>query len=154
MNIESEFPFFVLDYDEFVTVLECNHKLEFINYSSNVLHPFNCLIDDSDPVDAIDLNIRNNILQCPYFNADDFLVLNKNSSSRSIISMFLIIRSISKNIDEFYHEFFDDESQYDFLCFAETRLYPAITGLHNIPNFNLFSNERNSHSGGVCYYAN
>ena len=42
MNIESEFPFFVLDYDEFVTVLECNHKLEFINYSSNVLHPFNC----------------------------------------------------------------------------------------------------------------
>ena len=68
--------------------------------------------------------------------------------------MFLNIRSISKIIDKFYHEFFDDESQYDFLCFAKTRLYPAIIGLHNIPNFNLFSNERNSQGGGVCIYAN
>ena len=135
MNIESEFSFIELDYDEFMTVLECNHKLEFINYSSNVLNPFNCLIDDSDPDDAVDLNIRNNILQCPYFNADDFLVLNKNSSSRSIMSMFLNIRNISKNIDEFYHEFFDDESQYDLLCFAETWLYPAIIGLHKHAKF-------------------
>ena len=76
------------------------------------------------------LNRNMTINECNYVDVETFLQLNDlNENNKKLITIFLNIRSVSKNLDEFVHDFFVGEKQYDVLCFAETRLTEAISPL-------------------------
>ena len=71
-----------------------------------------------------------------------------------MITIFLNIRSVSKNLDEFVPDFFVGEKYYDVLCFAKTRLTEAILTLFQLDGYIMYSCPRNCHGGGVVLYIN
>ena len=93
--------------------------------------------------------------ECKYLDVDEFLVTsdgNKYYSVEYFNTLFLNIRSLAKNLDEFVHDFSVNNLHYDILCFAETKLTADITPLFHLKDYNLFSNPRNSSGGGVAIY--
>ena len=94
--------------------------------------------------------------ECNYTDVEDFLhisELNSNKPTNKFISLFLNIRSISKNLNKFVYNFVLNEKRHDVLCFAETRLTESITPLFQMEGFSMYSNPHNSHGGGVVIYA-
>ena len=90
-----------------------------------------------------------------YLDVDEFLVTtdgNKYNSVEYFNTLFLNIRSLAKNLNEFFHDSSVDNLHYDILWFAETRLSADITPLFHLRDYNLFSNPRNSSWGGVAIY--
>ena len=59
-----------------------------------------------------------------------------------------------KNLQEFAVDFHDIKSEFDIVCFTETRFYDDISSLFQLNDCTLFSNNRNSMGGGVAIYIN
>ena len=81
------------------------------------------------------------INECKYLDVDELLVTtdgNKYNSVEYFNALFLNIRSLAKNLDEFVHDFSVNNLHYDILCFAETRLTADITLLFHLKYYNLF----------------
>ena len=88
---------------------------------------------------------------------DELLVtsdVNKYNSVEYFNTLFFNIRSLTKNLDKFVHDFSANNFHYDILCFAVTRLTADITPLFHLKDYNLFSNPQNSidSAGGVAIY--
>ena len=151
--MESIFPFY--DLDDRILFSEFNDgNLPFSSYSGDLFNPF-CEDVDSDSVSPDEIhntNLRYKISQSHYCDVDKFKdVLSSESSSLNCV--FLNIRSIPSNLEEFVNDFSVSREHLDFICFAETRLSESISSLYNINGYKIFSNPRNSSGGGVCIYA-
>ena len=46
----------------------------------------------------------------------------------------------------------NSEVRYDFICFCETRLLAGIERMFKLQGFNMVTNNRNTHGGGVMIY--
>ena len=90
----------------------------------------------------------------PYWHIEDFVRSLQEREPRTVVSLFLNIRSIPQNIDEFLTDFSISSLRYDILCMSETRLLPSMEPLFNIPNFDFFGNSRNTRGGGIAIYVN
>ena len=83
-----------------------------------------------------------------------YIVSDLNENNKKLITIFLNIRSVSKILDEFVHDFFVGEKQYDVLCFAEARLTEAISPFFQLDGYIMYSYPRNCHGEGVVLYIN
>lgn len=62
------------------------------------------------------------------------------------------IRSISTNFQHFVDTILTDHIKFDVLGFTETRLNVDISSLYNLPNYQLYTSNRNTYGGGVAIY--
>ena len=152
--IAEIFPFYNFNDVELLSLMNDDSKLEFVKYCNIKfdLLDSNRYLENNDNYTFYG-NVMNN--ECNYTDVEDFLQLpelNSNEPTNKFISLFLYIRSISKNLSEFIHDFVLNEKRYDVLCFAETRLTESITPLFQLEGFSMYSNPRNSHGGGVVIY--
>ena len=94
---------------------------------------------------------------CKYYEVDDLVTLIKNcrmEQAKCLISFYLNIRSLPKNLQEFVVDFHDIKSEFDIVCFTEARLYDDISSLFQLDDCTLFLNNRNSIGGGFAIYIN
>jgi len=94
-------------------------------------------------------NVARSLSDSSYFESDKSPFLRGNNFTTFL---FLNIRSISANLDEYILES-PFVRNVDFLCFAETRLCNSIENLYKLNNYNMFANSRNVRGGGVAVYA-
>ena len=59
-----------------------------------------------------------------------------------------------KNLQKFIVDFHDIKSEFDIVCFTETRLYDDICSLFQLRDYTLFSINENQMRGGVAIYIN
>ena len=92
--------------------------------------------------------------ECKYIDVEDFINLRKRKSRETLTTIFYNVRSSSKNLNEFSNDFLIDDSEYDLLCFAETRLTKDSSPLFKLSAYEMYSNPRYAQSGGVAIYVN
>ena len=126
-------PFHNLSSQELLSELTFE-RLPFLSYSNKYFNP----IEDADRFDfEYDPNCiaafgsRLGSLQCHYYSLDEFHDLMKLNSLSGVAftSLFLNMRSIPKNFDEFLIDFTPDSTPYDVICCCETRLTQSIEPL-------------------------
>ena len=134
----SVFPFYNLGDSEFLACIGDGDRLCFEHYNS--------LIFDVDEVSSLlDSNVEGpNVvyadINCNYYELCDFLSLNDSISrnkENKIMYLFLNIRSMSKNFDEFCSDYMLDNSEFDFMCFTETRITDSIAQLYELPHHRM-----------------
>ena len=81
------------------------------------------------------------------------MIKHSDSSDLRFLSLFLNIRSIPRNFEEFMIDFTPEIISYDIICFCETRLVSSLETLYHIPGYTLFSNPRSTRGGGVAIYS-
>ena len=132
------------DYSKLDYERHCNVKFDLFDANDYLESNNDCMFNR---------NMTSN--ECNYVDVKKFLQLSDlNENNKKLITIFLNIRSVSKNLDEFVHDFFVSEKQYDVLCFAETRLTEAISPLFQLDGYIMYSCPRNCHGGGVVLYIN
>jgi hypothetical protein len=156
-GLHSDFlPFGNLDDDEFEDILVNNEKINFDLYCSKIFSPF----ASSDRYNAeyspdilLDPQIIYDRGNCEYYELDEYIrTAELAQTEKNFMSVHLNIRSIPKNLEEFVHDFSLGSRPYDVVAFTETRLSEELNDIYYIDNYNIFSNPRNTHGGGVAIY--
>ena len=68
--------------------------------------------------------IKGILNNCKYYDVSEFISsieLAKRCNDSCVVSVFLNIRSIPKNVLEYITDFSETINELDFLCFSETR---------------------------------
>ena len=139
----SNLPFGNLNDDELTNIL--NDDLVSNCFLNRVFDP-GVIFDRYDGV--IDPSIFSTNIDCNYLNLDEIEAV-LNIKNLNLISYN--VRSIPKHFDEFLNEV--NYSNFDVLCFSETRLTEFTQNLFNLPDYEGFYSNRNSSGGGVAIYA-
>ena len=153
--MENTFPFQNLSIGELLNLFDDSYtsgtnyeSLLFDHLGLNISNDF-----DADP----DENFFNEMTLNPSDYCSQFQLENLATEYKSNKLSFIFhnIRSIPKNLDNFYSIHLNNLSnQFDFMSFCETRLTDDVCNLYKLDNYNIFTNCRDSKGGGVAVYAN
>ena len=147
--MNDSLPFFHLTSQEINDLLLNEFLPEYQTYE-HICFNRNVSYDKYDIVEFPSyLSIGENV-ECNYLDTSDLKdILNTNGTSIfSLIS--LNIRSIPKNLDEFFTDF--HSCNFDVIGLCETRLSEAIYPLYKLPGYDLFCKNRNNLGGGVLLF--
>lgn len=143
-----ELPFFYINNAELRNEIG-NERMSYSVYSKMYFSPNEISDSFTDMYDPALNCLCNN--ECLYYDIEQ--INNISSHCNSLVStLFLNIRSIPKNFEEFDNDFNISLMKYDMLLFAETRLMDDLNDLYRIQGYNLYSNPRNTAGGGVAMY--
>ena len=150
------FPFSDLDDNDFCDIF-ASEKLCMSCYEQLKFNPFE-IADNFDELYNPDLlcnpgDLINNF-KCNYRDQLDYnKIINVESFHGCMRVVYLNIRSLPKNLEEFISDFSVENSKLSVISFSETRLIPELANLYTINKFDMFSNPRNTRGGGVVIYA-
>ena len=89
---------------------------------------------------------------CTYYDVEDFNMLTINSNPHELSVISLNIRSIHANMEDFMSDFMSSGAKLDILSLVESRLSDDVQELYKLPNYDMFTNNRNTRGGGNCIY--
>ena len=96
----------------------------------------------------VDPAIFSSYINCGYLNLDE---LDTSLSCENLNLFSYNVRSLPKHFYEVLGEI--NYSNFDLLCFTETRLCENTKNMFKLPEYEGFYNNRNSSGGGVAIYA-
>ena len=148
-------PFYNLSDSELLSVFGSSEKLGFERYSDLVF-------DTLEYNEEFDQNLNwlySNAVSygaSDYYELSDFFELaRKNKPKKNcLLTLFMNIRSISKNLNEFLEDYVHSDIKYDFISFCETRLVENIGSIFNLHGFNMVTKNYGGGGGGVVIYIN
>lgn len=155
-DLGNVFPYHHLCDTEFQHVLE-GGRMGMDKYKNLKFEPFeidHSFTDIYNPDNNLCSRYLLNLLDCSYCDQQDYNIYidNQKKTSSIITSVFLNIRSLVKNLDEFLVDFKVNTSRFDIISFCETRLTPELNDLFSINNYSMYSMPRNTRGGGVVTY--
>ena len=134
----SEMPFQNLGNDELLNSVIHNETVEFTryNYIKFDVVEYNAYLENTGNHCIYVGSLAEN--ECKYVDVED--QLKKRKSLQTLTTIFQNIRSISKNLNEFSNNFSFDDSEYDLLCFVETRLTKDSSTFFKMSTYEMYSN--------------
>ena len=147
----DELPFATLSNDSFHSII-C-YSTSFNNYYYNLEYDPFATYDKYDNLLCADefylCNRFTSIPKCKYIFLDNINLPSNNSLTISHVN----IRSIPKYLQSFKDTILYSTSlNINVIALTEIRLDSHLSYLYDIPGYNLFTNSRNIHGGGVALY--
>ena len=124
-----------------------NLKFEIVDNSEDIL------LDNLCDPDVNFLNLKTQNLDLPYILPEEFQKFIDSSSHDSFSILYLNIRSIKKNFDNFELFFSTLGLSFSVICFSETWLNEVGNSLYELPNYTSKHQVRDDRKGeGVSIY--
>lgn len=153
-------PYISLNDNYLLNHLQCDTIIQppiYKNFRKMFFDPLSIIVDDKYDIN-LDVNIflknsRNINISKPNYSFIDSINLEENSYTLTIFN--LNMRSIPTNLQLFTDTVLsipNTVTKLDLLCFTETRLDQQLVPLYQIPNYDMFTNCRNRHGGGIALY--
>jgi exonuclease III len=143
----------MLNDEQFRSLYETREVLSFEAYCKLYFNPFeptDNFNEDFNPDLVYESALQHNAKACDYYDLSDVKKIDSKCDGEFLL-LSLNICSISKHLEEFTMDF--GMIGFDIVAFCETRLSNEISQLFSLPNYDMFSNHRNTRGGGVALYA-